>query len=165
MPKVAKKQGGGGAPRDRARQARVEQLYTTLVRSTEIQAIVALEFGCSPRTVRDDIARLEADLAFEGRAEREKRVQQLRAAFGQLLRLAVGKDDLRAAAHALDKLARIEGAYAAEKLEVQPNVSPGLLAIVQKVAGMTPSERVARRAELIERQRAQLAGDDHDSET
>lgn len=107
---------GGNRPNP-ARIARVEELVGT-IRDAEIVKKVSAEFGCSERTIHEDLVRVRVALAPRAAAANEEmrayRREQAETAFHQ----CVENGDLKEARRYLDILCRIDGAYAAESMKI-----------------------------------------------
>ena len=139
----------GGRKRDGARIARVAELYAEHIRGPEIQRIVSSEFDCSERTVREDLARLEDELARELEALEgppPRRRARHRATLVRILTLSLEWKKPAAALGAWDRLARLDRIFEAP---AQGQEETGRGGIIARVELMTTDERRRRLAEIL----------------
>jgi len=124
------------------RRKEVALLYSEGRQRAEIEQIISEKWGCNTRTVRSDLAELEArwtEASRETAAEcRGRRIRVLE----DLYRRALKARDLRAAAAVQDKLCKIEGVYAPVNVEHTGTVT---------VEHLTTSAQRTRVAYLLER--------------
>lgn len=123
------------------RLARVSDLLAQMVPAREIRERLAAQWGVCPSTVENYIALAYQDLAKLGQLGKSARKDQLRDAFSEFYRAALDIGDFRSASVALDRLAKIEGAYEPEKIDVSGSVGETL---------NNPSNIRDRMAKLLE---------------
>src|SRR5262245_57775810 len=134
-----KKKPGPQRPPNRMRA--VEQLVARYLPAREIAARIAERFGCSERTVYDDIRLVWKELAKEDEEERAVRKNQMRSTLRRLFNKAVRAEDYKAAIQALDRLCKLDGLLAPVKVEHAGELG---------VAAMRSGDRRARLEDLLD---------------
>lgn len=135
------------------RKRRVEQLLAMQVSSSEIQRQVCDEFGCSARTVRQDIQRTYERWEVESEKERPLRRHQMRQSLRALMQRAVNDSQWNVAIQACDRLCRLDGLFEPMKAEVNHKGSVD-------IRSMTSDDKRRRLLELMETARERAASRD-----
>ena len=121
--KNAPKKVGCDKSQTEQRIVEVEELILSCYTHATIQTVLSEKWGVTRRQVRNYInktyARLEADAAADKTDRSVKRRNQLEG----LLELATRSRDYKAATTIMDKICRIEGTYAAAKVDITGNIN------------------------------------------
>ena len=102
--------------------AAVETLYKAYVAPPEIQDRLSKEFGISTRAIRRYIEEVAEKCHEEGAAQRDRNRHQMRATMRAAMTKCLAAGNHKAAERWADKLCRIDGLYAAEKVVVSGRV-------------------------------------------
>lgn len=124
----------------------VERYLSLQLRHAEIEAKIVEKYGCSDRTVRNDIRKVYARLEAEGEKERPMRKSQMRETLRKFYQRAVSKDQWAPALQALDRLCRLDGLYEADKISAELKQT-----IEHRVRHMTTDQRRSRLDQLFNR--------------
>lgn len=126
------------------RELEVGRLLSQCVPHLQIRAYLKQKWGCSEETVRRAINEVYYRWGQAAQPEKDSRREQMRQALMDFYTAARKHGAYAPAVTALDRLCRIDGLYAPEKLEVAEGQS-------QDIASSNPDAIRARIVELYER--------------
>jgi hypothetical protein len=107
-----------GSKLPRARLDAVEQRLAECASHHQVEREFAEAWSCSRRTVRRYVQAVYRIWAEQTAPLREGARERMRRAFEQHHQLCVARGDMRTAGMMLDRLARLDGAYAPERVEL-----------------------------------------------
>lgn len=133
-------------------KAAVESLLAAQVRPGQIATTLAVKFSLSERQIHRYIRRIQEELAEEAEKERPLRKNQLRQSLRAILQKALQTNQLTAAVQAADRLAKLDGLFAPERIE----------ATLRTVELMTSDQQRKRLFELAAKAGMNGRGNGHD---
>lgn len=154
-----KKGGPGRKPGRKPRPDRVRRIETVCklislqVNHCAIVKQVSMEFACSQRTVWSDLKRAYAKLETTGETPLSIRKQGMRASLRMLFQRAVQMGNIGNALGALEKIARLDGLYEAEQININHGgeIGVGINVALSSLGFRSADEVEGRIAELEEK--------------
>ena len=134
------------------RLGQVSDMLAQMLPNRKIRERLAARWGCEQAEVEPWISRAYDDLAKLGGLGKSARKDQIRDAFCNLYDEAMAICDFKSAGMALDRLARIDAAYAAEKIDVGGALADNLnhpSSIRERISGLLENPELLKKIEEL----------------